>query len=48
MTAVPYEADGKKYLVGAFTCTPVDRPWVASNRFEMNWNSAIESWLKRG
>ncbi len=35
-------------LVIAFTCTPVDRPCVASNRFEMNWNSAIESWLKRG
>ena len=32
----------------AFTCTPVERPCVASNRFEMNWNSAIESWLKRG
>ena len=30
------------------TCTPADRPWVASNRFEMNWNSAIESWLYRG
>src|SRR5262245_20616795 len=35
-------------LVIAFTCTPVDLPWVASNRFEMNWNSAIESWLYRG
>ena len=35
-------------LVIAFTCTPVDRPCVASNRFEMNWNSAIESWLNRG
>src|ERR1700687_3388914 len=23
-------------LVTAFTCTPDDRPWVASNRFEMN------------
>ena len=32
----------------AFTCTPFERPCVASNRFEMNWNSAIESWLKRG
>jgi hypothetical protein len=30
------------------TCTPVDRPCVASNRFEMNWNSAIASWLYRG
>ena len=27
----------------AFTWTPVDRPCVASKRFEMNWNSAIES-----
>src|SRR5438552_2250239 len=35
-------------LVMAFTCTPVERPWVASNWFVMNWNSAIESWLKRG
>ena len=32
-------------LVIAFTCTPVERPIVASNRLEMNWNSAIESWL---
>ena len=35
-------------LVIAFTCTPDDRPCVASNRFEMNWNSAIASRLKRG
>ncbi len=34
-------------LVTAFTCTPDERPWVASNRFEMNWNSAIESLLYR-
>ena len=32
----------------AFTCTPVERPCVASNWLVMNWNSAIESWLKRG
>jgi hypothetical protein len=32
-------------LVIAFTCTPDDRPCVASNRLEMNWNSAIESRL---
>ncbi len=25
--------------VMAFTCTPDERPCVASNRFEMNWNS---------
>ena len=35
-------------LVIAFTCTPVDRPCVASNWLVTNWNSAIESWLKRG
>ena len=35
-------------LVIAFTCTPVDRPIVASKRLEMNWNSAIESWLYFG
>src|SRR4030095_13681836 len=35
-------------LVIAFTCTPDDLPWVASNRFETNWHSAIESWLYRG
>ena len=35
-------------LVMTFTCTPCDRPCVASKRFEMNWNSAIISWLKRG
>ena len=34
--------------VMAFTCTPDERPCVASKRFEMNWNSAIESRLKRG
>src|SRR5438552_17115396 len=34
-------------LVTAFTCTPDERPWVASNRFEMNWNSAIASSLLR-
>src|SRR6266536_5771484 len=32
-------------LVIAFTCTPDDRPCVASNRFEMNWNSAMASRL---
>ena len=32
----------------AFTWTPEERPCVASKRFEMNWNSAIESRLKRG
>src|SRR6266699_669046 len=35
-------------LVIAFTCTPDDRPCVASNRFEMNWNSAIASRPKLG
>ena len=35
-------------FVIAFTWTPDDRPCVASNRFEMNWNSAIESLLYRG
>ena len=35
-------------FVMAFTCTPVERPVVASNRLAMNWNSAIESWLYRG
>ena len=35
-------------FVIAFTCTPDDRPWVASKRFEMNWNSAIASLLYRG
>ena len=35
-------------LVTTFTCTPCERPCVASNRFEMNWNSAIISWLKGG
>ena len=34
-------------LVMAFTCTPDERPCVASNRFEMNWNSAIASLLYR-
>ena len=29
----------------AFTCTPDERPCVASNRFDRNWNSAMESWL---
>ena len=32
-------------LVIALTCTPDERPCVASNRFEMNWNSAIASLL---
>jgi hypothetical protein len=32
-------------FVTAFTWTPEDRPWLASNRLEMNWNSAIESRL---
>ncbi len=32
-------------LVMAFTCTPDERPCVASKRFEMNWNSAIASLL---
>ena len=32
-------------LVIAFTCTPDDRPCVASKRLEMNWNSAIASRL---
>ena len=32
----------------AFTCTPCERPCVASNRFEMNSNSAIASRLSRG
>ena len=27
----------------ARTCTPDERPCVASNLFEMNWNSAMES-----
>ncbi len=31
--------------VMAITCTAVERPIVASKRLEMNWNSAIESWL---
>ena len=35
-------------FVMALTRTPVERPTVASNRFAMNWNSAIESWLYRG
>jgi len=32
-------------LVIAFTCTPADRPWVASNRFATNSNSAMASRL---
>ena len=35
-------------LLIALTCTPEDRPWVASKRFEMNWNSAMESRLYSG
>ena len=35
-------------LVIAFTCTPVERPIVASKRLATNWNSAIESWLYFG
>ena len=35
-------------LVIMFTCTPDERPCVASNRFEMYWNSAIISWLNAG
>jgi hypothetical protein len=34
-------------LLMAFTCTPGDRPCVASKRFEMNWNSAMVSRLNR-
>src|SRR6266550_5387678 len=34
-------------LVIAFTCTPDERPCVASKRLEMNWNSAIASLLYR-
>ena len=35
-------------LVTAFTCTPAERPCVASKRLAMNSNSAIASRLNRG
>ena len=35
-------------LVMTFTCAPDERPCVASNRFEMNWNSAMASRPKLG
>ena len=35
-------------LVMAFTCTPLERPCVASKRLAMNSNSAIESRLNCG
>jgi hypothetical protein len=35
-------------LVIAFTCTPLERPCVASKRLDRNWNSAIASRLNRG
>ncbi len=35
-------------FVITFTCAPDERPCVASNRFEMNWNSAIASRPKLG
>src|SRR6185436_3467396 len=35
-------------LVITFTCTPSERPCVASNRFEMNCSSEITSWLTSG
>src|SRR5258705_1925438 len=35
-------------FVTAFTTTPIERPCVASNRFETNSTSATESRLKRG
>ena len=35
-------------LVMAFTWTPIEPPWVASNRLETNSNSAIESLLYFG
>src|ERR1051325_6019009 len=35
-------------LVIAFTCTPIDRPWLASNRFDTYSTSAMASWPNRG
>ena len=35
-------------FVMAFTWTPIERPWLASKRFDTYSISAIASWLNRG